>query len=237
MASSAGRAGIMREELKRRILVLDGAMGTMIQRHELSEEDFRGQRFAETGRPLLGANDLLCLSQPDLIRSIHAEYLQAGADLIETNTFNANRISLADYGLEEIARELNHAAAQLARAAADEAEARDSSRTRWVVGALGPTNRTASISPDVGDPGARNVTFDELVEAYQEQSLGLLEGGVDILMVETAFDTLNAKAALYALSLVLADWTVDTPVMVSGRSRIRAGAHSRAKHPRRFTMR
>ena len=234
MASSASRARMMREELQRRILVLDGAMGTMIQRHELSEEDFRGQRFADTGSPLFGANDLLCLSRPDLIRGIHAEYLQAGADLIETNTFNANRISLADYGLAEIARELNHAAAQLAREAADEAEARDSSRTRWVVGALGPTNRTASISPDVGDPGARNVTFDELVQAYQEQALGLLEGGVDILMVETAFDTLNAKAALYALSLVLAEWAVDTPVMVSGTITDQSGRTLSGQTPEAF---
>ena len=234
MASSAGRARLIREELQRRILVLDGAMGTMIQRHEFAEDDFRGQRFAGTDHPLLGANDLLCLSQPDVIRSIHAEYLQAGADLIETNTFSANRISLADYGLEDIARELNRVAAQLAREAADEAEARDSSRTRWVVGAVGPTNRTASMSPDVGDPGARNVTFDELVQAYQEQGLGLLEGGVDILLVETAFDTLNAKAALYALSLVLAEWPSDTPVMVSGTITDQSGRTLSGQTPEAF---
>ncbi len=234
MASSAGRARLLREELERRILVLDGAMGTMIQRHELSEEDFRGQRFANTDNALFGANDLLCLTQPALIRGIHAEYLQAGADLIETNTFSANRISLADYGLEEIAHELNRAAAQLAREAADEAEARDPSRTRWVVGALGPTNRTASLSPDVGDPGARNVTFDELVQAYQEQGRGLLEGGVDILMVETAFDTLNAKAALYALSLVLAESAVDTPVMMSGTITDQSGRTLSGQTPEAF---
>ncbi len=234
MASSAGRVRLMREELQRRILVLDGAMGTMIQRHELSEEDFRGQRFADTDTALFGANDLLCLTQPALIRGIHAEYLQAGADLIETNTFSANRISLADYGLEERARELNRAAAQLAREAADEAEARDPSRTRWVVGALGPTNRTASLSPDVGDPGARNVTFDELMQAYQEQGRGLLEGGVDILMVETAFDTLNAKAALYALSLVLAESAVDTPVMMSGTITDQSGRTLSGQTPEAF---
>ena len=234
MASSAGRAGLIREELQHRILVLDGAMGTMIQRHELGEEDFRGQRFADTDSDLFGANDILCLSQPALIRDIHAEYLEAGADLIETNTFNANRISLEDYGLEEIARELNRAGARLAREAADAAEARDPSRTRWVAGALGPTNRTASISPDVGDPGARNVTFDELVRAYQEQAHGLLEGGVDILLVETAFDTLNAKAALYALSLVLAEVAVDIPVMMSGTITDQSGRTLSGQTPEAF---
>ena len=234
MVLSAGRAGLIREELQRRILVLDGAMGTMIQRHELSEEDFRGQRFADSDSDLFGANDILCLSQPALIRDIHAEYLEAGADLIETNTFNANRISLADYGLQEIARELNRAAARLARDAADDVEARDPSRTCWVAGALGPTNRTASISPDVGDPGARNVTFDELVCAYQEQAHGLLEGGVDILLIETAFDTLNAKAALYALSLVLAEAGVDTPVMMSGTITDQSGRTLSGQTPEAF---
>ena len=234
MASIAGRTRQMREELQRRVLVLDGAMGTMIQRHELQEEDYRGDRFRDTEVPLLGANDLLCLTQPELIRDIHVAYLDAGADLIETNTFNANRISLADYGLDTIARELNREAARLAREAADQAEAHDPSRTRWVVGALGPTNRTASLSPDVGDPGARNVTFDELVRAYHEQAHGLLEGGVDILMVETAFDTLNAKAALYALSLVLAEAALDTPVMMSGTITDQSGRTLSGQTPEAF---
>ena len=206
----------IQEHLNRRILVLDGAMGTMIQRYGFDEEAFRGSRFADSESSLMGANDLLCLTRPDEIREIHAAYLAAGADLLETNTFSANRISLEDYALPEIARELNRAAAALAREAADAAMAADPDRPRWVAGAMGPTNRTASISPDVGDPGARNVTFDELVLAYTEQAHGLIEGGSDLLLVETAFDTLNAKAALYALSLVLAETGLDLPVMVSG---------------------
>ena len=210
------RIGDLSEALKRRILVLDGAMGTMIQRYDLTEDDFRGERFKDISGSLLGANDLLCLTRPEIIRKIHAEYISAGADLIETNTFNANRISLADYHLEEIAEELNYQAATLARNVADETESSEVGRTIWVVGALGPTNRTASISPDVNDPGARNVTFDDLVVAYSEQAHGLIRGGADILMVETAFDTLNAKAALFALSEVLAALGTDLPVMVSG---------------------
>jgi 5-methyltetrahydrofolate--homocysteine methyltransferase len=204
------------EQLARRILIIDGAMGTMIQRHELMEQDFRGDRFADTKIPLQGANDLLCLTRPDVIREIHAAYAAAGADLIETNTFNANRVSLSDYGLQDIAEELNRAAAALAREAADEAEANGPGRIVWVLGALGPTTRSASISPDVNNPGARGVTFDELVRAYTEQACGLLAGGVDVLMIETAFDTLNAKAALFALSGVLADLELDVPVMMSG---------------------
>jgi 5-methyltetrahydrofolate--homocysteine methyltransferase len=204
------------DELARRILIIDGAMGTMIQRHGLEEEDFRGERFEDNAIPLMGANDLLCLTRPDIIREIHEQYASAGADLIETNTFSANRISLADYGLEHVAEELNYAAARLAREAASEVEARDPERMVWVVGALGPTNKTGSISPDVNDPAARNVTFDELVETYTEQARGLIRGGVDVLMVETAFDTLNAKGALFALSEVLSELDYDIPVMVSG---------------------
>jgi 5-methyltetrahydrofolate--homocysteine methyltransferase len=221
-------------ELARRILVIDGAMGTMIQRAELEEPDFRGDRFAESPVPLTGANDLLCLTRPDVIRDIHAAYLAAGADLIETNTFSANRISLADYELEGIAEELNRAAAALARAAADEAEASDPERVCWVVGALGPTNRTASISPDVGDPSARNVTFDDLVEAYEEQARGLIRGGADVLMVETAFDTLNAKAALYGISGVLAETDGDIPVMVSGTITDQSGRTLSGQTPEAF---
>jgi 5-methyltetrahydrofolate--homocysteine methyltransferase len=210
------RLSLLNDELALRILIIDGAMGTMIQRHELTEEDFRGDRFRDNAVPLTGANDLLCLTRPDIIREIHRQYASAGADLIETNTFNANRISLADYGLEHIAEELNYAAAILAREAADAVEALAPERVVWVAGALGPTNKTASISPDVNDPGARGVTFDALVETYAEQARGLLRGGCDVLMVETAFDTLNAKAALFALSGVLSELDYDIPVMMSG---------------------
>jgi 5-methyltetrahydrofolate--homocysteine methyltransferase len=212
----ADRWRLLGEELGRRILIIDGAMGTMIQRHQLVEEDYRGERFADWPKPLVGASDVLCLTRPAVIRDIHAAYIAAGADLVETNTFSANRISLADYGLEHRAEEINVAAAQLARAAADEAEALDPGRVVWVAGAIGPTNKTASISPDVNDPGARGVSFDELVAAYQEQARGLLRGGADVVMIETAFDTLNAKAALYAVSAVLEETGLDAPVMVSG---------------------
>ena len=186
------------EILRERILVLDGAMGTMIQRHQLTEEDYRGERFAAWPSDLRGNNDLLSITAPEVIREIHAEYLEAGADLIETNTFNAQRISMADYGMEDLTVELNEASARLAREAADAAEAKDPSRPRFVLGALGPTNRTASISPDVNDPGARNTSFDELAGAYLEQARALVDGGVDVLLIETIFDTLNAKAAIFA---------------------------------------
>ncbi|MEX2471937.1 MAG: methionine synthase [Gemmatimonadota bacterium] len=198
-------------------------MGTMIQRHGLEAEDFRGERFRDVDADLNGANDLLCLTRPDVIEEIHREYLDAGADLIETNTFNANRISLADYDLSEIAEELNEAAATLARRAADAAMKATPDRPRWVLGALGPTNKTASISPDVGDPAARGVTFEELVATYEEQTRGLLKGGVDALLVETAFDTLNAKAALFAISNVLEAVEKDVPVIVSGTITDRSG--------------
>jgi 5-methyltetrahydrofolate--homocysteine methyltransferase len=222
------------EALSKRILVMDGAMGTMIQRHRLEESDFRGKRFADSTSPLMGANDLLCLSQPEMIGAIHREYLEAGADLIETNTFSANRISLADYDLVEVAEELNHEAARIARSAADAVEAANPGRTCWVAGALGPTNRTASISPDVGDPGARNVTFDELVAAYSEQARGLLSGGADVLLVETAFDTLNAKAALFAISVVLEELGEDVPVMVSGTITDQSGRTLSGQTPEAF---
>jgi len=209
-------------ELGRRILVLDGAMGTMIQACGLTEADYRGDLFGDHPLPLHGAHDVLALTRPDVLLGIHRAYLDAGADLIETNTFNAQRISMADYGLEAHVREMNRASAAVARRAADEAWAR-SGRPRWVVGCMGPTNRTASLSPDVSDPGARNVTFDELAEAYREQAEGLLDGGADLLMVETVFDTLNAKAALFALGEVLAERAPDTPVMVSGTITDRSG--------------
>jgi len=186
--------------LAERILLLDGAMGTMIQRARLAEEDYRGERFRSWQRELRGNNDLLSLTQPGLIHDIHRQYLQAGADILETNTFNSTSIALADYGMEALARELNRAAARLARQAVGEWQAKAPGQPRFVAGVLGPTNKTASISPDVNDPGFRAVTFDQLVAAYSEAAEGLLDGGVDLLLVETVFDTLNAKAALMAIA-------------------------------------
>jgi len=202
--------------LKRRILILDGAMGTMIQGHRLSEGDYRGERFAEHPHDLKGNNDLLVLTQPHIIREIHAQYLAAGADVIETNTFNSTAVAQADYRLEALVHELNFEAARLARAAADEYSTKDRERPRFVAGALGPTNRTASISPDVNDPGARAVTFDELVACYGEAVHGLVEGGVDLLLVETVFDTLNAKAAIFAIEDYFERLGLRLPVMISG---------------------
>ncbi|MGB0640394.1 MAG: methionine synthase, partial [Myxococcota bacterium] len=211
------RIQALTDALTRRIVVLDGAMGTMIQRHQLSEADYRGERFASHPDSLKGANDLLCLTQPRLIQSIHRDYLEAGAEIIETNTFNATTISMADYGLSHLAREINVAAARLAREAADAVES-STGTMRWVAGTLGPTSKTASLSPNVEDPGFRNVSFDELKTAYREAAEGLLEGGSDILMVETIFDTLNAKAALYAIGELLDSLPEeDRPgVMISG---------------------
>ncbi len=202
--------------LTERIVVIDGAMGTMIQTLGLGETDFRGERFRHHPRELRGCNDLLSITQPDRIAAIHAGYLEAGADIIETNTFNATRVSMADYGLEPHVGEMNRAAAHLARDVADAFEARDPGRPRYVAGAIGPTSRTASISPDVNDPAARTVTFDELVLAYGEAIEGLVEGGVDILLVETIFDTLNAKAAIFAIDAYLERTGLRLPVMISG---------------------
>ncbi|MGD8321614.1 MAG: methionine synthase [Gemmatimonadota bacterium] len=233
-ATRARRATLLRDHLARRILLMDGAMGTMIQAYRLSEEDFRGDRFRDHATALQGANDLLSLTRPDVIQEIHRAYLDAGADLIETNTFSANRISLADYGLEDQVLEINRAAARVARAAVDAAEAAQPDRPRWVLGALGPTTRSASISPDVGDPGKRSVTFDQLAEAYGEQARGLLEGGVDVLLVETVFDTLNAKAALYGISTVLAQRGEDVPVMISGTITDQSGRTLSGQTPEAF---
>jgi 5-methyltetrahydrofolate--homocysteine methyltransferase len=230
----SARTALLHEHLKRRILLLDGAMGTMIQRHQLDEAGYRGERFADHPSPLQGANDLLVLSQPDIIADIHRQYFAAGSDLVETNTFNATAVSMADYGLEGSVREINQVAAALARAVADEFEVADPRRPRWVVGTLGPTNRTCSISPDVGDPGARNVTFDALVESYAEQAQALLDGGADILMVETVFDTLNAKAALFALSDVLGAFGEEVPVMVSGTITDQSGRTLSGQTPEAF---
>jgi 5-methyltetrahydrofolate--homocysteine methyltransferase len=221
-SAAADRIRLLLDELERRILVLDGAMGTMIQSYRLGERDYRGSPFEGHPLPLLGAHDVLALTRPDVLAEIHRAYLDADADLIETNTFNAQRISLADYTLQEHARVINREAARLAREACDEAWAR-TGRPRWVVGCMGPTNRTASLSPDVSDPGARNVTFQELADAYREQAEGLLDGGADLLLVETVFDTLNAKAALFALSGLLAERGAHVPVMVSGTITDRSG--------------
>ncbi len=202
--------------LKERVLVLDGAMGTMIQRHSLTEADFRGERFASHAHDLKGNNDLLLLTRPDVIQGIHEQYLAAGADIIETNTFNATRLSQSDYKLEDIVYELNVAGAALARAACDKYTAQNPAKPRLVAGVIGPTSRTASISPDVNDPGARNVTFDELVTNYKEATNGLIDGGADIVLIETVFDTLNAKAAVVAVEQVFADRGRRWPVMISG---------------------
>ena len=207
----------IREQLEKRILVIDGAMGTMIQRYDLQEADYRGTRFANWPQDLKGNNDLLSLTQEKIIRDIHKAYLDAGADIIETNTFNAQRISLADYKMESLSYELNLESAKLAKQAVQEwMVIHPNGGAKFVAGALGPTNRTASLSPDVNDPGFRAVSFDDLVEAYIEQVKGLLDGGVDVLLIETIFDTLNAKAALFAIQTELESRDIKMPVMVSG---------------------
>ncbi len=200
--------------LQQRIVIIDGAMGTQIQRYKLAEADYRGERFKDHPRDLKGNNELLQFSRPDVIREIHDAYLAAGADIIETNTFGATRVAQEDYGLGPLAREMNVAAARLARQAADAAATPD--KPRFVAGALGPTPRTASISPDVNDPAARNTSFDELRAAYHEQASGLLEGGVDLFLVETIFDTLNAKAAIFALEELMESSGERLPVIISG---------------------
>jgi 5-methyltetrahydrofolate--homocysteine methyltransferase len=204
------------EELQKRILVIDGAMGTMIQRYQLTEDDFRGERFKNHPADLKGNNDLLNLTRPDVIKAIHAEYLNAGADIIETNTFSTQRISLADYHMEELAYEMSYEGARLAREATDEFNIKTPEKPRFVAGAVGPTNRTASLSPDVNDPGYRAVTFDDLAEAYYEQVRGLVDGGSDLLLIETIFDTLNAKAALFAVQRYETESGKRLPIMISG---------------------
>lgn len=200
---------------KSRVIILDGAMGTVIQQYKLQEPDFRGTRFLDHPVDLQGNNDLLILTRPDVIKGIHRQYLEAGADIIETNTFNATTISQAEYQLGHLAAELNREGARLAREAADEV-AEETGSTRYVAGALGPTSRTASISPDVNDPGFRNVTFDELRVAYKEATHALIEGGVDLILVETIFDTLNAKAALFGVQEVFDEVGFELPIMISG---------------------
>lgn len=202
--------------LSERVLVLDGAMGTMLQAYAFSESDFRGKQFVNHPTPLLGNNDLLSITQPDAIYEVHAKYLEAGADIIETNTFSSTSIAMADYALEDWVYELNVSSARIARKAADNYTSKTPDKPRFVAGSIGPTNKTASMSPNVNDPGYRAITFTELKEAYREQILGLIEGGVDILLVETIFDTLNAKAALFAIDEVKEELQSDIPVMVSG---------------------
>ena len=209
------RANIQ-EVLKERILVLDGAMGTMIQRYKLEEEDFRGEILKNHESPLKGNNDLLSLTKPEIILDIHKAYFEAGADIAETNTFNANSISQADYSCQSLVYEMNVESARLAREAADYYNALEPDKPRFVAGSLGPTNRTASLSPDVNNPGYRAVTFDDLKEAYKEQARGLIEGGSDLLLVETVFDTLNAKAALFGIQEVFDEINRELPIMVSG---------------------
>ena len=202
--------------LTRRILILDGAMGTMIQRYELEEKDFRNDLLKDHPTPLFGNNDLLSITRPDVIKTIHQQYLAAGADIIETNTFSSNIISQADYQLEDYVYDLNFQSAKIAKEAADEYTLKNPAQPRFVAGSIGPTNRTASLSSDVNDPGFRSITFEELRSAYYDQMKALIEGGSDLLLIETIFDTLNAKAALFAVAQVKEDLKVNTPVMVSG---------------------
>ncbi|MBK6525484.1 MAG: homocysteine S-methyltransferase family protein [Crocinitomicaceae bacterium] len=206
----------IREILKHRILVLDGAMGTMIQRYKLEEEDFRKGWFENHPKPLKGNNDLLVLTRPDIIKAIHREYLEAGADILETNTFSGTTIAQADYGLEKYAYDINYHGAKIAKEVCEEFNQKDPSKPRFVAGSIGPTNVTLSISPHVNDPGYRSTTFDKMVIAYEEQVKGLIDGGADVLLIETIFDTLNAKAALFAVQNVQEKLGTKLPIMVSG---------------------
>ncbi len=202
--------------LEKRILVLDGAMGTMIQDYKFSESDYRGSRFKDHKCSIKGNNDLLSITQPKAIKTIHEKYLEVGADIIETNTFSSTSIGMADYSMESLVSEINFESARIAKQAALKYSKKNSEKPRFVAGSIGPTNRTASMSPDVNDPGFRAVTFDELVEAYSEQINALIDGGVDILLIETIFDTLNAKAALFAVDSVLEERSISVPIMISG---------------------
>ncbi len=202
--------------LKERILVLDGAMGTMLQRYKFTEEDFRGERFKDWKSPVQGNNDMLSLTQPEAIAEVHRKYFAAGADIVETNTFSSTTIAMADYDMEEFVYDLNYESARIAKMVADEFTEKEPDKPRFVVGSIGPTNKTASMSPDVNDPGYRAVSFDELRIAYKQQVEALLDGGADMLMVETIFDTLNAKAALFAIEEVKEERNLEVPIMVSG---------------------
>nr|WP_299036096.1 homocysteine S-methyltransferase family protein [uncultured Tenacibaculum sp.] len=204
------------QEIQKRILVLDGAMGTMLQEYKFSEEDFRGERFKDYPTPLQGNNDLLSITQPEAVKEIHRKYFAAGADIVETNTFSGTTIAMADYQMEDLVYELNYQSAKIAKEVAEEFTAKEPHKPRFVAGSIGPTNRTASMSPDLNDPGYRAVTFDELRIAYKQQVEALIDGGSDILLVETVFDTLNAKAALFAIEEIKAERNIEIPIMVSG---------------------
>lgn len=212
VAPAFGNTNLIQEEIKKRILVLDGAMGTMLQRYKFEEQDFRGERFKDFPHPLKGNNDLLTITQPEAVKAVHRAYFEAGADIVETNTFSGTTIGMADYHLEDLVYELNFQSAKIAREVADEF----TDKPRFVAGSIGPTNRTASMSPDVNDPGFRAVTFDDLKTAYKQQIEALIDGGCDLLLVETIFDTLNAKSALFAIEEVKEERNIDIPVMVSG---------------------
>ena len=206
----------IQQALQERILVLDGAMGTMLQQYKFTEADFRGERFKDYPTSLQGNNDLLSITQPEAIKTIHAKYFEAGADIVETNTFSGTTIAMADYQMENLVYELNYESAKIAREVADEFTKREPNKPRFVAGSIGPTNKTASMSPDVNDPGFRAVTFDDLRIAYKQQVEALIDGGVDVLLVETVFDTLNAKAALFAIEEIKEERNLDIPVMLSG---------------------
>mgnify|MGYP003673919777 CR=1 FL=1 len=234
MTTRAQRIAALQDSLTRRILVFDGAMGTMIQRLKPDEAMYRGTRFASFGKDVKGNNDLLCLTQPNVIRDIHTAYLEAGADIIETNTFSSTSIAQADYGMQDLAHELNVAGAKIAREAADAMTAKTPDKPRFVAGSIGPTNKTASISPDVNDPGFRNVTFDELKIAFREQVEGLVAGGADLLLVETIIDTLNAKAALFAIDEFFEESGEPLPVMISGTITDQSGRLLSGQTPEAF---
>jgi 5-methyltetrahydrofolate--homocysteine methyltransferase len=204
------------QEIQKRILVLDGAMGTMLQQYKFTEEDFRGERFKDYPTSLKGNNDLLSITQPEAVKEVHRKYFLAGADIVETNTFSGTTIAMADYQMEDLVYELNYQSAKIAKEVADEITTKEPHKPRFVAGSMGPTNRTASMSPDVNDPGYRAVTFDELRIAYKQQAEALLDGGADLLLVETVFDTLNAKAALFAIEEVKEERNIEVPIMVSG---------------------
>lgn len=230
----AKRIAALKRTLEERIVLLDGAWGTMIQRYKLSEAEFRGSRFKDWKKDLKGNNDLLALVRPEIVREISDAYLDAGSDIISTNTFNSQAISLADYGMESLAREINVASARIAREAADAATERTPDRPRLVAGSIGPTNRTASISPDVNNPGFRNTSFDELRKAYREEADGLIEGGVDLILIETVFDTLNAKAAGYGVLEAFDAAGVELPLMISGTITDKSGRNLSGQTPAAF---
>ncbi len=222
------------ELLNQRIAIIDGAMGTMIQKYKLSEEDYRGARFANYEHPLKGNNDLLVLTQPQIITAIHKEFLNAGADILETNTFNANSISMLDYHMENLVEELNVASVKLAKQAISEYQSEVENRPIFIAGAMGPTNKTASLSPDVNNPGYRAVNFDDLVKCYTEQAIALIDAGADILLIETVFDTLNCKAALFAVNTIKEERGIDIPVMVSGTITDNSGRTLSGQTPEAF---